>query len=42
MFPLSIDSPFFIPGLCLLMAGTVTLAMTSSALAPLGHFPFRS
>ncbi len=35
MFPLSIDSPLFIPGLCLLVAGTFALAVATSALVPL-------
>jgi len=34
MFPLSIDSPLFIPNLCFLMAGTMALAMASNAFAP--------
>ncbi len=34
MFPLSIDSPLFIPNLCWLMAGTMVLVAASNALAP--------
>jgi len=33
MFPLSIDSPLFIPNLCLLVAGTMALVAASTALA---------
>lgn len=33
MFPLSVDSPLFIPGLCLLVAGTFALAAASNAMA---------
>lgn len=32
MFPLSIDSPFFVPGIFMLVAGTFALAMASNAL----------